>query len=64
MEVSRWARREWMGKPCRVVFKPNWPVPIGNYIYDGFDDRGLWVTHAENGQRHILWSDIDRVELT
>lgn len=59
---SEWARLEWMGRRVRVYFNPNWPVRIGNYTYDGFDDRGIWVTHDHNGQRHILWHDIDRVE--
>lgn len=59
---NRWARLEWMGRRVKVRFAPHWPVPIGNYTYDGFDDNGIWVTHDENGQRHILWIDIEKVE--
>lgn len=60
---ERFSRLEWMGKRVKVRFAPHWPVPIGNYTYDGFDDRGVWVSHDHNGQRHIIWHDIESVEL-
>jgi hypothetical protein len=58
-----YGRLEWMGRPGRVEFKPHWPVGIGNYTYDGFDSQGIWVTHADGHQRHIIWYDIETVEL-
>lgn len=61
--ANEYARLEWMGRRCKVTFAPHWPVRIGNYTYDGFDDAGVWVTHAENGQRHVIWHDIEKVEL-
>lgn len=60
-EKERFSRLEWMGRRVKVRFKPHWPVPVGNYTYDGFDDDGIWVTHDTNGQRHIIWHDIDEV---
>lgn len=63
MASSEWAKHEWMGRRVKVHFAPHWPVPIGNYTYDGFDDRGVWVSHDHNGQRHIIWHDIDSIEV-
>lgn len=61
MAASEWARLEWMGRRVKVLFAPHWPVRVGNYVYDGFDDTGLWVTHDTFGQRFIIWHDIDEV---
>jgi hypothetical protein len=58
---SEWAKLEWMGRHCRVWFKPHWPIKFANYVYDGFDEQGVWVTHETKGQRHILWHDIERI---
>lgn len=63
MEYGDWGRFRFMGQRVRVTFAQSWPVPIGNYTYDGFDADGIWVTHAERGQRHILYSDIEKVEV-
>ncbi|MER7599457.1 hypothetical protein [Streptomyces hydrogenans] len=52
-----------MGRRVQVRFAPHWPVPIGNYVFDGFDEAGIWVSHDHNGQRHIIWHDIDEVIL-
>jgi hypothetical protein len=60
---ARYSRLEWMGKRIRLTFEPHWPVPVGNYIYDGFDDAGVWVSHDHNGQRHIIWHDVAKIEL-
>lgn len=60
---SRYSRLEWMGKRVLVTFAPSWPVPLGNYVFDGFDDHGIWVTHADGHQRHVIWYDIEKVEL-
>jgi len=61
--ASEYAKLEWMGRRVKVHFKPSWPVRIGNYTYDGFDKDGVWVTHDTNGQRYLLWHNIDKVEL-
>ncbi|GHG10293.1 hypothetical protein Shyd_65410 [Streptomyces hydrogenans] len=60
---ERFSRLEWMGRRVQVRFAPHWPVPIGNYVFDGFDEAGIWVSHDHNGQRHIIWHDIDEVIL-
>lgn len=52
-----------MGQQVKVTFKPSWPVPVGYYRLDGFDDAGIWVTHADGHQRHILFYDVEGVEL-
>lgn len=52
-----------MGTRVRVHFVDGrWPVPYGNYTFDGFDDDGIWVTHDTNGQRYIYNWYIDRIE--
>lgn len=51
-----------MGVRVRVTFAPTWPVRHGNYTYDGFDAKGIWVTNDVSGQRHIIWHDIENVE--
>lgn len=61
MTENPWARLEWMGRRVKVRFKPHWPVPIGNYVYDGFSDDGIWVSHEYKGQRFIIWHDIEEV---
>ena len=61
--MAEYARMDWMGRKVKVHFAPTWPVPIGNYEYQGFDERGIWVLHWSGSQRHILWCDIDKVEL-
>lgn len=58
-----YAKLEWMGRLVRVTFAPNWPVPYGNYTFDGFGPDGIWVTHADGHQRHILDQHIGSVEL-
>ncbi|WP_432112787.1 hypothetical protein [Streptomyces sp. S1] len=62
-EQERFSRYEWMGRRVKVTFAPHWPVKIGNYEYQGFDADGIWVSHDEHGQRHILWYDLEDVEL-
>lgn len=64
MADSPWAKLEWMGRPVRVTFANHWPVRYGDYVYDGFDDKGVWVSHDGGWQRYILFYDIDRVQLT
>lgn len=59
----KFSRHEWMGKRIKLHFEPHWPVRIGNYIYDGFTNEGVWVSHDHNGQRHVIWYDIERIEL-
>lgn len=58
-----------IGRLVQVKFKPNWPVPLGNYTLDGFEGDatggvgGIWVTHEDGHQRYILAYDIEEVKL-
>lgn len=62
--TSEWAKLEWMGRQVTVRFQQQLKALSGEYTYDGFDSDGAWLTDTDGRQRHILWYDIEKVELT
>ena len=61
--ASEWGKLEWMGRRVRVTFAPHWPATQGEYEYQGFDEKGVWLLRDDGWQRHLLYCDIAKVEL-
>lgn len=46
----------------KVTFGPGWPVSVGRYRLDGYDQFGLWLTRSDGFQRYIQRTVILKVE--
>lgn len=47
------------GDKVQVIFKrEHWPIRSAVYVYEGCDDKGIWVRRKDGVQRYILNVDI------